>query len=350
MTHPSVDNRTGFVFEPLFVADEEGRPVVAALIKATYDLRPSGGLQLAPEQQPALFAGVFHGEPDVSSYRFEPEFAFVKPATDVALIGHACARARNQTEALVTLRVADLTREVLVSGDRAWESRWLGKRPSAPAAFEKIPLVWERAFGGWDRSAADATKHSFEPRNPVGVGYRAKFASFEEGAKLPNLEAPDERLTSWTGRVTPAGFGFVGPNWMPRAKFAGTYDEAWSKSRKPKLPSDFDRRFFNSAAPGLTAKGFLAGDESVAIDGVAPTPLKFALPGERPPRCRLTFRHKDDELLEPRLDSVVLDMDRMRVVLTWRAHTGLRDGPLDVRSFLVAKAGDALWTRATVAR
>jgi hypothetical protein len=165
MGHPQVENRTPFVFEPLHVADEEGRPVVATLVKGTFDLLAGGKLAVAPEQQPALFAGVFHGEPDVSSYRFEPEFAFVKPATDVALVGHAHARTKGQTQTLVRFQVGALSKEVLVTGDRVWQARWIGKRPSEPAPFERIPLQWERAFGGWDRTAEDPNDHVFEPRN-----------------------------------------------------------------------------------------------------------------------------------------------------------------------------------------
>jgi hypothetical protein len=349
MGHPAVENLTQFTFEPLHVADEEGRPIVATLVKGTFELGADGRLRPAAEQQPVLFAGVFNGEPEVSSYRFEPEVAFVKPATDVALVGHAHARTRGQTESLVGLRVGTLSKEVLVTGDRVWQSSWLGKRIGPPAAFERIPLQWERAFGGWDRTHEDPARHSYEPRNPVGVGYRAKFAAFQEGAALPNIEEPDDRQTRWTGRAQPAGFGFVGAHWQPRARFAGTFDERWAKTRKPRLPADFDRRFFNSAAPGLTAPGHLAGGESVVVQNAAPMTLTFALPSAAAPRCRLELRHGPDVDLALKLDTVVIDADLMRVVLTWRAHTTLREGPLDVRSYLVAPADDPVWSRAVSA-
>jgi hypothetical protein len=248
---------------------------------------------------------------------------------------------------LVTFKVGALAKVVLVTGDRVWQARWLGKRPSEPAPFEKIQLKWELAFGGWDRSSKDPNEHTFERRNPVGVGYRERFAPFVENSPLPNVEDPDDRQTGWSGNAKPAGFGVVGPNWHPRAKFAGTYGAQWDKTRKPLLPTDFDRRFFNCAAPGLTAKGFLRGDEPVIVQNASAAPLAFTLPGMPPPRCRLTFRHKPDETLDTQLDTVVVDTDLMRVILTWRAHTLLRDGPLDVRSYLIASAGDSVWTRAS---
>jgi hypothetical protein len=348
MGHPVVDQRTPFAFETLHVADEDGRPVVAILIKGTYDIA-GDALRIAPEQQPVLFAGVFHGEPDVSSHRFEPEFAFVKPGVDVVLVGHAHARTRDQAETLVRLRLGALAKEVLVSGDRTWQSRFFGARASEPAPFEKVPLTWERAFGGWDRSHADPAKHACDPRNSVGVGFRVRGAPFAEGAPLPNLEDPDDRLTSFTGRCAPAGFGFTLPHWQPRAKLAGTYDAAWDATRKPLLPRDFDRRFFNAGAPGLVSERRLRGDEPVAVDNASPRPLRLSLPGEPPPRCRLTFRHEPDETLVPELDTVVIDADLSRVILTWRAHTTLRDGPLDVRSIVVARADDPVWSAVSVA-
>ncbi|WP_281255421.1 DUF2169 domain-containing protein [Cystobacter ferrugineus] len=37
------------------------------------------------------WSGESWGKPGESSYKYEPEGAFIKPATDVALIGHAYA-------------------------------------------------------------------------------------------------------------------------------------------------------------------------------------------------------------------------------------------------------------------
>ena len=90
MGHPEVHNDTGFAFEPLFMANEEGRPLLVALVKATYDLAP-GGLALAQEQVPVNPGGKAYADPAKTSYRYEPECAFAKLATDVALIASAVA-------------------------------------------------------------------------------------------------------------------------------------------------------------------------------------------------------------------------------------------------------------------
>ena len=91
MGHASIENRTPFAFAEVYLADEEGRPVLVTVIRATYDI-VGRQLVLAEEQAPVPIAGELYGEgPDTSSYRYEPEAAFIKLATDLVLIGHACA-------------------------------------------------------------------------------------------------------------------------------------------------------------------------------------------------------------------------------------------------------------------
>jgi hypothetical protein len=261
--------------------------------------------------------------------RFEPEVAFVKPATDVVLIGHAHAPSRSAVTVDVALQVGPVARELRVSGDRLWA----GRSPKAPAPFERIPLVYERAYGGWDRSQEDPRRHSFHAGNPVGVGYRGKGARFEEGARLPNVEDPAAPLTSYQDKSQPAGFGFTCPHWEPRRFLAGTYDAAWTEQRMPLLPRDFDRRFFNAASPGLVAPGFLRGDEPVRVYGASPEgQLSFRLPGVVPPVCRVALRDREDQTLVTNLDTVILDLDARKLLLFWRSFTTLRDGPLDVRA------------------
>lgn len=337
MAHPEIENQTPFEFAPLFVGDEDGRPVLTPIIKATYTIGEDGELDLAEKQLPVSFAGEHHGEPGKSSLKYEPETAFTKPGTDVVLIGHAQARHADTTEVHVTLKAGPLTKTVRVTGDRRWEKGLFGPRISDPQPFLKIPLVWERAYGGWDTSHDKPEKHGWEPRNPVGVGFRTKRAKLEEGAPLPNLEDPKAPLTKYRGRSHPAGFGFVSPNWEPRASLAGTYDKAWEKTRMPLLAADFQRRFFNAAPEDLIAPSYLRGDEPVFVSNVTPEGrLAFALPGLAPPECLVGRRDAEDEVLTTHLDTVIINTDEMRLVLLWRTFTTLWEGPLDVRSMRIS--------------
>jgi hypothetical protein len=332
MGHATVENPTPFTFEALYVTDEELQLLLVPVVKATYELGRSG-LKLAEEQEPLHHGGVFQGSQEGSSYRYEPEVAFFKPSTDVVLVGHAHAPSVNTRELQVALQVGPLRKVVQVFGERVWIKSLGQVSMTRPLPFERMPLCYERAFGGWDRNHPDASRHTFEPRNPVGVGFRAHPSHFEEELRLPNLEDPAVPLRRFGQSVPPAGFGFVSPHWQPRASLAGTYDEAWARQRAPLLPRDFDRRFLNAASPGLVASRYLRGDEPVTLVNVSPEGrLDFRLPGTPPPRVRVVRLSDEDRWLELRLDTIILDTDARRVFLLWRAHLPLREGPHEVHS------------------
>jgi hypothetical protein len=341
MGHAEVDNKTPFAFQALHLVDEEFRPLLVPLVKATFDIGRDGRCVRAENQIAPNLAGEFWGEDaETSSYKYEPEVAFMKPATDVVVIGHAWAPRKNTTEMQVGVRVGPVTKEVVVSGDRVWFKTAGETTPTRALAFEKIPLTYERAYGGWDRAHPDERKHSCEPRNPVGTGYRAS-GGFEEGIRLPNLEDPRARVQALGDRPPPAGFGFTSPHWKPRAALAGTYDEKWTKTRSPLLAKDFDRRHLNAASPGLVAPGYLRGDESVMTVGMrAEGTLSFALPGLRPPdvRVQLTDGSAAQEIAL-KLDTVIIEPDDLRVMLLWRGNLVLRRGPHDVGSIEVLGEG-----------
>ncbi len=337
MGHPTVENETPFAFDMMGLTDEEGRPLLLLLAKATYTFGDSG-LKLANTQVPVNWGGKSWGKPGESGDKYEPETAFIKPATDVVLIGHAYPPQRGATEGLVALQVGPLKKAARVVGERTWFRSMGHVATTKPLPFDKMPLTWERAFGGWDRT--DPAKPSFEGRNPVGTGFRASPRHFEEGLRLPNLEDPAEPLREFGQKVTPVGFGFTSPHWQPRAKYAGTYDEAWNKTRKPLLPKDFDRRFFNAASPGLVAAGYLRGDEEVLLDNASPRGrLAFRLPGQVPPQVTVTLRGTEDASPQMRLDTVILDTDEDHLLLLWRGHVTLSTGIHDVGSVLLLAQG-----------
>jgi len=327
--HPHIDNDTPFAFEPLFVSDEELRPVVVLIVKATFGFDSSGVLRLADEQIPVNVSGERWSDAEASSYKYEPETALCKLSTDVALIGHARPPHGGVKQIDVTLKVGPVQKTARVTGSRYWVWTKYGVVMSSAADLRTVPLTWENAFGGRDEARSTPACEVLEPRNPVGTGFGTPLTKEGDRVRLPNIEDPNQLIDRYGASVAPTGFGFTSPNWAPRAGFAGTYDDHWAKTRKPLLPVDFDRRFFNGAAPGLVASGYLRGDEDVVVLNASPTPqLAFRLPGVPPPRCRVVVRGSQDTELMTNLDTVIVNADEQQLILLWRAFTG--GGPHDV--------------------
>jgi hypothetical protein len=334
--HPAIDNGTPFAVEPLFLTDEDGRPIVVPIIKATYEFDVQGNLRFGEEQVPVNVAGEPATDAPVSSYKYEPDISFMKPATDVVLIGHAEPPSRGATQVDVGIRVGPVRKLARVFGDRYWVMSHGSVLMSRTGELGRVPLLWEHAFGGHDELHSTPDRPVFEARNPVGRAFGRPLSKDADHIKLPNIEDPSEMITAYGAPVTPCGFGFTAPNWQPRAAFAGTYDEQWDRTRKPRLPLDFDRRFFNAAAPGLVAPGYLAGNEDVVVLNATPGGrLGFVLPAVPAPRCTVVIGRERDALLATNLDTVVVNTDEMRLFLTLRGYATTARGPHDVSTIRV---------------
>jgi hypothetical protein len=334
--HPKVDNGTPFAFEPVFIADEALRPVIVTVVKATYSFDLDGNLSLADEQVPVNLAGEPWSEEAVSSYKYEPEIAPCKLATDIVLIGHAQPPGRDATHVDVGIKVGAVQKVGTVFGDRFWVWTSIGVRMSRPKPLEPVPLTWENAFGGRDDRHSTPERPLFDARNPVGTGFGQPLAKDGDHLRLPNIENPKELIREYGTVPTPWGFGFTSPNWQPRASLAGTYDDEWDRTRKPMLPLDFDRRFFNAGAPGLIVPGYVQGQEDVVILNATPNPrLTFHLPAVPPPSCRVVLRGRQDMTLQTNLDTIIVNADERQLLLLWRAYAPLIDGPHDVTDLVI---------------
>ena len=203
-----------------------------------------------------------------------------------------------------------------VCGDREWRRARGGFELTEPAPFTTMPLVYENAYGGAD--PVDPSRGR-DDRNPVGKGY-ASDASLQELERIaaPNIELRERPIGSITERPEPAGLGFVARHWQPRRALAGTYDDAWREQRCPLLPLDFDPRSYAAASTGLTTDGHLGGGEPVALVNVSREGRsEFALPARSLVVTASIAGRRNEQPLQ--LDTVVLEPNERRVMLTWRA-------------------------------
>jgi hypothetical protein len=312
-----VENRTPFAAERGWVRDIDGAEVWLVAVKCTFDIKPDGRTEPSSEQPPVLRAAEYHAEPGVSSIKYETDLVLSKATTDVLVVGHAYAPGGSPvTDAIVGFRVGPVQKVLQVTGDRFWVATGY----SQPVPFLKMPLVYERAFGGVDRRSAHPDR-DWDWRNPVGTGFAVSRDNLSK-VPLPNVEYQEDRVRSWSDRPSPAGFGAVAGHWQPRCGLAGTYDEHWLESRQPLLPSDFDPRFWQCAPVDQQSPHFLRGGEPVVLRNLTPGgDLRFVLP-----KVYLGFETRfydgSRELhRERRLHSIILEPDYPRVSLVW--HTSL---------------------------
>ncbi len=271
-----LENQTPFAPSIAVLPDRKAIDTLYVIVKATMNLRPRLGL--AETQLPVAHGRRVLRRPG----ELEPEAGFRHAHRQA---GHGRAAHRTcvgtqrspTTQTDVTVSVAERRKTVRVFGDRdvAWRA------PTAPAAFQSMPLVWERAFGGIHRTE---DRVFAEERNPIGCGFRGKrSARSAKGSRSRISRIPSAPLQSLGQNPVPACFAPISPSWLPRRAYAGTYDANWQKQRAPYLPDDFDPRFLQCAAPELTFDRYLEGGEPVEIHGASNTgPIGFTLPTARP--------------------------------------------------------------------
>lgn len=315
-----IRNKTPFNASLIPSLDKHGQNYAVIIIKGTFDIHSrAAALVIIDEQQPLQQNDVFYGEPGISSIQYEADVAPIKQAVDIVLNGHAYATAGHQVSAIeASLQIGQHKKTVRVIGDRTWQKDNLLWRQTSPEKFARMPLVYENAFGGVAQIANDQTAMEFCAYNPVGKGFvGTKGQGMKEGLALPNIEDPAHLIQYWDDCPIPVGFGFIGRNWQPRLAYAGIYDKQWQQERMPLLPMSFDDRYNNGAHAHLVLPGAIAGGEEVIATNLSESGhLKFTLPRYRF-MARAMIKGKT-VAYAPIMDTVVIEPDAMRVLITWR--------------------------------
>ena len=307
-------NATPFAALGTPLVDPDGVEVVLAVVKATFrrraEARGALALALSDEQLPVRAGDIAHfpDAPD-SSVRYPADIASRKRGADVVVLGDAVARVPSK-QVDVAVQVGERRVPLRVHGERVFYRGVGGIAIGPAAAFERKPIVYERAWGGTDGGVV-------ERRNPVGRGI-AKNASALVGTPAPQIEHPDHPITSASDRPEPVGYGALAPHWSPRCERAGTFDETWRRTRLPRMPLDYDDAHANVAHPSLVFAEGLAAGTPVAIANMTPEGLwRFALP---PIRLRLDGLLDDGSVVtvRPAIDTVLVEVTPGIVELTAR--------------------------------
>jgi hypothetical protein len=311
-------NQTPFAVDRACYRDRRGAEVWMGVVRASFEVGRDGRLKRAEAQTPPLRAARWSGVPGKSSLLDDVDLQ-VRGGTDLLISGHACAPEGRPVRQLdVGLRLGSLSKSVRVHGERRWTRRAGASQvvPGPAEAFERVPLVYERAFGGFDPKAPIGSIASCEA-NPVGTGFAHQAEDWLD-RPAPQLETPNVTLVAGPHQVAAAGFGPIAPHWRPRVGLAGTYDAVWQAKRAPLPPDDYREEFMRSAPPDQQLSGFLRGGEIIELTNMTPDGvLRVQLPEIRV--RMLTVFSAGSEHSEGRLQLVRLLPDERRVELSWIA-------------------------------
>ncbi|WP_437679783.1 DUF2169 family type VI secretion system accessory protein [Sorangium sp. So ce131] len=324
-------NLTPFLFGSKITSRRPPQPEMTLIVRAKFTLRPGAPLAV-PEGHPALAQETLRGDvfrdddhDQTGECLYPSDLADYKPHADVLLLGtcHTPGKAR-MTECPVRFGVGSWSKILRVVGDRVWMDGVLGPAMSDPVPFVRMPLGARYSFGGPEH-----------PQNPVGKGFGTR--------ELPNVENAGDLLLSRSDRPAPAGFGPLSPNGPERrAKVGKKYGKSYHEKQAPYYAEDFDWTYFNAARPDQWLP-YLRGDEELLFQNLHPDAEIFR---SRLPGLRIRVFVNDDERgfreAPMHLDTLLVDLDKEALFLTWRGLVEVKDKEDDVFRYTTLVASEPL--------
>jgi hypothetical protein len=323
----------------------DGRELLVVAIKGTFTIPRRGEKPtLAAEQVPLIEGDIFTGEPGFSTPLYDSDYAPHKPRCDVLLHGSAYTpEGKPAKRVRVSLQVSSISKSLDVIGDRVWKKRLFFIRATRPEPFIVMPISYNNAFGGVDNTHTKEKKHRAYLTNPVGIGFHSnRQAKFVRNHPLPNTEEPGKRIKKPHGKYTPMAFGPIGRSWPPRLKYAGTYDDAWLENVFPFLPADFDDAYYQSA-PADQQIDYLQGGEEVVLRNLTPQGhARFHIPQMRMPVV-FFLKKGDTHKTHGVVDTLVLEPEAGRFMMTWRASLPLKKNLFEVVQVVTGEMSRGWW-------
>ncbi|HUF55222.1 MAG TPA: DUF2169 domain-containing protein [Thermohalobaculum sp.] len=326
--------------------EPSAREHVVVVVKGTFDFPERAGdlCPLAAEQEPLVMADEYWGAPGFSAPRREIDFARVKPRCDVLVNGSAHAPGgRPAQRVTVGVKIGRWSKAFDVVGDRLWQGGLVTPSPSAPQPFLQKQITYDVAFGGVDAlDPEEPSPLAYRP-NPVGRGWhRQKNRGRVDGAPLPATEDPADPVRVPWGDYRPLALGVFGRSWPDRLRHAGTYDQDWVDRVFPFLPADFDDRYYQAAPADQWIEHPRGGEEVMLVNLTPDSRWRMRLPLLEVP---VVFFRKRGGREERRaaLDTVLIEPDRRRLMLTWRAGMPIRRSIFDFAEILVGHMPRGWW-------
>jgi len=363
----------GRVSMALVAVDPQKRWRIGVVAKRTYTV-VGNTVTEAPKQIPLAEAPAL--AEDGLTLAHDLDVVLRKPLTDVVVLGHAYPHDGSRRGRAV-VRLDKRKRTIRVFGERRLERSTDGLSLvfSPPERFEKVPLGWASAYGGYDAAALEAhgdptvdlrkqagasTAPQFGlyayPRNPAGKGYLVEVTPRAlELCRLPQLEDPRHRLApdalvagnslAWPAGPPPASTAFLPHAFFPRMTLLGIPAPLYDFARFPassfvevdaglingaSLAEDahvatlFDLRGLQSSAPGLRWKT-VAPKVEIELRGVHPRVGSWTFRLDvRAPSMYVRIGTEKPAALVPVIKTLVMEPDEDRVSVLW-----VGEAPLD---------------------
>lgn len=287
---------------------------LTVVIKGTFAIEQNQPCRALPKaEQARIGKAQMYVDEHGNSQKTDGEMAPFKAKADCIFIGSAYTPSRLPQQGIeVEFQVGSMRKRLAVIGNRTWSKEGDGiAHVHGPELFTELPIRNEYAHGG--------PKSKF---NPHGIG----FGDLDKTVPIANIVAIGAETPRWDEDAMPEGLGVLPPNYLPRRKMAGTFDDDWLYRRRPMPPRDFDLAHHNSTRPDQQVDGYLMGDEQVHLENLHPSEpdFDFALPGLRV-RCFAEIDlhpdhggYLDFEELATHLDTCIVDMPKETVTLFWR--------------------------------
>jgi len=345
-------NATGMQVGYTMATDPSARDHIVVAIKGTFAFPRHDGdvCEIAEEQQPLTTADEFCGAPAYSSVRYETDFALRKLRCDVLLNASAYApEGHEATKVKVGIKIGRMMKVFDVIGDRMWMGG-VFSRITSPVPFRVMPITYDRAFGGIDNLDSDEATPDAYAVNPVGRGWHRTRNRFRmSGAQAPNTEDPADPVRVPWGNYRPMSLGVVGRSWPQRYRHAGTYDRSWIDNVFPFLPADFNELYFQAAPEDQQIEYPRGGEEIILFNLVPEGRIRFRLPNIKMPVC---FFHKDGSIKDQQglLDTILIEPDRRRLILTWRASVALKRNVFEIPEAVVGQMSMTWWRARAVGK
>jgi hypothetical protein len=300
---------------------EPGIMLAVVVAKAAYEIRPDGSVVPRPDEQ----VEVLEESKPTPLGLLPSDHVPYRVGVDFFVHAQAHAPGGRPTPAMeVSLTLNQFTHKLLVVGTRRWVR---GSYATNPEPFVTMPLTYEHAYGGVTQYRGQPVAY---PDNPEGRGFVCE-AEAADGTELPNIEDPNQRISSWQDRQTPM-------SWAPLSAQTGVH---LRRSIEVIDLDAYNYRFspqvFSSAHPHLVfpelpagTRGMLTGvDESGRLPFVVPA-LELAAEVELGPKTH----H-----LSTRLDTVGILVEQRRLIATHRTSFRYAFTPRQTRRVRLHRIG-----------